>query len=254
MADINSLSSPDTGQEAAAPSGGSDSKNITPTNDNDAENMPLNDSGHSKKKDSNRATQKDRGHATRKDHVSHEAETGKTDEESDYEFADVSNPEEQYDLIMNKMMNMDEEEYQAYKKKHPSPNMSSPGAVGPEVAFKYLREMYDEDEEDEAKGTQKDHVRHDAETENADEEFDYEFADVSDHEEQCNLIMNKMLNMNDEEFKAYEKKHPWPNMRSPKSTGPEIAFKVLGELYDDSDEEENTREAAPSGSQPMKKQ
>ncbi|OBT73155.1 hypothetical protein VF21_07901 [Pseudogymnoascus sp. 05NY08] len=68
--------------DAAAPSDGSDSKNITPTNDSDAENMPLNDSGDSKKKDSNRATQKDRGHATREDHVSHEAETGKTDEES----------------------------------------------------------------------------------------------------------------------------------------------------------------------------
>jgi hypothetical protein len=240
MAGINSLSSPDTGQDATAPSNGSDSKNMPPTNSSDADNMPLNDTGDSKNKTPRRTTRKRHRHATRNDHGHHEEEMKKTDPESDYEFADVSDPEEQYDLIMDKMMNMDEEEYQAYKKKHPWPNefpclsissdegkyhanrkkidMSSPGAVGPEVAFKYLREMYDEeDEEDEAKGTQKDHdhatrkdhSHHEAETENADEEFDYEFADVSDHQEQCNLIMNKILNMDDEEYKAYTKKHPW---------------------------------------------
>lgn len=54
-------------------------------------------------------------------------------------------------------------------------------------------------------------VHHEAETENADEEFDYEFADVSDHREKCMLIMNKVLNMNEEEYKAYRKNHPWPS-------------------------------------------
>lgn len=62
--------------------------------------------------------------ATRKDHGHHEAEMKKTDQESDYEFADVSDPEEQYDFIMDKMMNMDEDQYQAYKKKHPRPSES----------------------------------------------------------------------------------------------------------------------------------
>ncbi|OBT51424.1 hypothetical protein VE04_06848 [Pseudogymnoascus sp. 24MN13] len=91
MVDINSPSSPDTGQDAtAAPGHGSDPKNMPPTNTSDAENMPpSNDHGH------------------------HEAEMKKTDQESDYEFADVSDPEEQYDFIMDKMMNMDEDQYQA---------------------------------------------------------------------------------------------------------------------------------------------
>lgn len=51
------------------------------------------------------------------------------------------------------------------------------------------------------------------------------------------------------------------DMPPPESTGPEAAFKLLRELYDsDSDEEEEeeeeekTKEAAPSESQPTKKQ
>ncbi|KFZ12176.1 hypothetical protein V502_07225 [Pseudogymnoascus sp. VKM F-4520 (FW-2644)] len=126
------LSSPGTGQDAAAPSDGSYSKNMPPTNDSDSKNKPPS------------TTRKGHSHATRKDHGHHEAETEKTDEESDYEFADVSDPGEQHDPIMNKMMNMDEEEYQAYKKKHPWP-----GLVGPEVAFKVLRELYDDSDSNE---------------------------------------------------------------------------------------------------------
>ncbi|KFY71332.1 hypothetical protein V499_08466 [Pseudogymnoascus sp. VKM F-103] len=145
MVDINSPSSPDTGQDAtAAPGHGSDPKNMPPTNTSDAENMPPSNVSDSKKKNPLRR-------ATRKDHGHHEAEMKKTDQESDYEFADVSDPEEQYDFIMDKMMNMDEDQYQAYKKKHPRPNMSSSGSCGPEVAFKYLREMYDEEDEEDAK-------------------------------------------------------------------------------------------------------
>jgi hypothetical protein len=43
-------------------------------------------------------------------------------------------------------------------------------------------------------------------------------------------------------------------MPSPKSTGPEVAFKYLREMYDEEDEEDEAKEAAAAGSQPTKKQ
>lgn len=121
MADIDSPSSPGTGQDAAAPNDSSDFKNMPPTNDSDAENMPLSSASGSKNMTPS-MTRNGRGHATRKDHGHHEAETEKTDEESDYEFADVSDPAEQCKLVINKMLNMDDEEFKEYKKRHPWPS------------------------------------------------------------------------------------------------------------------------------------
>lgn len=102
------------------------------TNDSDAENMPLSGAGGSKNKAPS-MTRKGHSHATREGHSLHEAETEKIDEESDYEFADVSDPAEQCTLVMNKMLNMDDEEFKEYKKKHPWPSELVP------IPFYYLR-------------------------------------------------------------------------------------------------------------------
>ncbi|KFY92866.1 hypothetical protein V500_04012 [Pseudogymnoascus sp. VKM F-4518 (FW-2643)] len=92
-----------------------------------------------------------------------------------------------------------------------------------------------------------------AEPDKADEESGDEFDHVSDSREKYRLIMNQMLGMDDEE---YDKKYPPPPKSTRKSMGPEEAFKLLKELCEDTDDEDEAKEAeevAPAESQPTKK-
>lgn len=94
-------------------------------------------------------------------------------------------------------------------------DMPPPESTGPEAAFKLLRELYDNDVSDSenkppSRTTRKDHSQYKEETEKTGQQSDYEFADISDPEKQYDLIMDKIMNMDEEEYQAYKKKHPWP--------------------------------------------
>ncbi|KFY30265.1 hypothetical protein V493_02045 [Pseudogymnoascus sp. VKM F-4281 (FW-2241)] len=73
---------------------------------------------------------------TRKDHGHHKLETEKDDEESGDEFDHVSDSREQYRLIMDQMLNIDDE---TFNKKYPLPK-NPRKSMGPEEAFQLLKE------------------------------------------------------------------------------------------------------------------
>ncbi|OBT66452.1 hypothetical protein VE03_03693 [Pseudogymnoascus sp. 23342-1-I1] len=113
-------------------------KNTPPDSGNNADQVPLSNDDDAKNKPPNPTTSKDHGHR--------KSETKKADEESGDGFDHVSEPREQYCLIMDQMLNMDGE---TFKKKYPPPKHTRP-SIGPEEAFKLIKQLTeDTDDEDE---------------------------------------------------------------------------------------------------------
>ncbi|KFY55964.1 hypothetical protein V496_06871 [Pseudogymnoascus sp. VKM F-4515 (FW-2607)] len=138
MSDINPPSSRNREKGLASPRDGSNEKNKSLDNDSDAENVPLSDD-NGKNKPPCPATKNDYGH--------NEEKTAKADEKSGDEFDHGSDSREQFRLIMDQMLNMDDE---TFNKKYPPPkNPRKP--MGPKEAFKLLEELCeDTDDEDES--------------------------------------------------------------------------------------------------------
>ncbi|KFY85985.1 hypothetical protein V500_07980 [Pseudogymnoascus sp. VKM F-4518 (FW-2643)] len=151
--------------------------------------------------------------------------------------------------IMDEVFNMDDE---TRKKTSMLPTMPRPTPAGPEVAFKFLRELYAEmDEEDEALNNDSDaknvppaggndHPSREVELDKANDKPGNEF----DREEiiaSMRKTMDEVFNMDEETRK---KTSPLPSMPRPKPVGPEVAFKFLRELYAEMDDENEAEEAA----------
>lgn len=88
--------------------------NMPPDNDTAAENVPPSDDNDTRHKPIRSAAPKDS--VTKNDGGPRETESDKADEESGDEFDHVSDPREQFRLIMDQMLNMDDE---TFDKKYP---------------------------------------------------------------------------------------------------------------------------------------